>query len=104
MKQILIYLLKVYLKFIAIFIATKPLFMLYHINLFEDCTYIDWLKVMFYGIPLDLSVAGYLTIIPVVIFIIYVWIPLRGIQTLLKWYFRIVSAIMAIIIASDLEL
>ena len=64
MKQIIINLIKTYLKFIMIFMLEKPLFMLYHFDLYKDVNFSEWFKVIWHGLPMDLSISAYLMMIP----------------------------------------
>ena len=56
------------------FMLQKPLFMLFHYNLFEKASFIDWMQVIYHGIPLDLSVASYILALPVFVALVTVWI------------------------------
>ena len=65
MKRKILNIVRIYVVFVALFMLQKPLFMLYHFSSYRDESLIDWFKVMLYGLKLDCSMAGYLTIIPV---------------------------------------
>jgi hypothetical protein len=62
MKDRLIGFLKTYCLFICIFALQKPFFMLFYRSLYEGVSWTEWLGVMWHGLPLDLSLAGYLTV------------------------------------------
>lgn len=69
MKERLIGLIKTYILFVCIFILQKPLFILYYSSLYAGASwsrsfpgYLEWFT-------LDLSLAGYLTAIPGLLFI-----------------------------------
>ena len=64
MKQIIINLIKTYLKFVLIFMLGKPFFMLYHLSLYKDINIGEWFKVMWHGLPMDFSMSAYLMMIP----------------------------------------
>ena len=58
-------LLKTYLFFVVLFAAEKPLFLAFHFNAATEATTpSEWLQVLWHGLPLDLSCAGYFTIVP----------------------------------------
>ena len=61
MKERLIGLIKTYILFVCIFILQKPLFILYYSSLYAGTSWTDPFKVIWNGLPLDLSLAGYLT-------------------------------------------
>mgnify|MGYP006873422645 CR=1 FL=1 len=64
MKERLIGLIKTYILFVCIFILQKPLFILYYSSLYAGTSWTDPFLVIWNGLPLDLSLAGYLTAIP----------------------------------------
>ncbi len=96
MKRRLFQLIIIYLLFVLIFVLQKPLFMLYYHHLFDDTTASQWFQVVWNGLPLDFSFAGYLTIIPGLLIIASVW----TLNTLLKKIFQIYFLITAFFIAS----
>ena len=69
MKDRLIGFIKTYCLFVCIFVLQKPLFMLFYKSLYPDASCADWFSVIWHGLPLDLSLAGYLTAIPGFLFI-----------------------------------
>lgn len=73
MKDRLIGFLKTYCLFICIFALQKPFFMLFYRSLYEGVSWTEWLGVMWHGLPLDLSLAGYLTVVPGLLFICSAW-------------------------------
>lgn len=95
---------KTYLLFVSIFILQKPLFMLYYHNLFQDSNLSDYLNVIYHGLPLDLSMAGYLSAIPAIIQIISFWVSPNLISVILKVYYAIVAFLLSIVCICDLAL
>ena len=73
MKDRLIGFLKTYCLFICIFALQKPFFMLFYRSLYEGVSWTEWLGVMWHGLPLDLSLAGYLTDGPGLLCICSAW-------------------------------
>ena len=64
MKRRLYFLIGIYCWFFIMFVVQKPLFMLYHWDLYGDTPLSQWLAVMWHGRGLDLSMAAYLTVLP----------------------------------------
>lgn len=104
MKQRLLFLLKIYLWFMFMFMLQKPLFMLFHYNLFEKASFIDWMQVIYHGIPLDLSVASYILALPVFVALVTVWIQGLWAEWFYKGYFALIIAVLSLIFISDIEL
>lgn len=93
-----------YVFFVLIFIIQKPLFMLYHLPLFKEATWKDWFLVPYHGLPLDFSLAGYLTIIPGLLLICTIWSRKRLWRRLAKAYFAIIAIILSAVFVIDLGL
>lgn len=104
MRQRLLFLLKIYLWFMFMFMLQKPLFMLFHYNLFEKASFIDWMQVIYHGIPLDLSVASYILALPVFVALVTVWIQGLWAEWFYKGYFALIIAVLSLIFISDIEL
>lgn len=104
MKNKVIQFLKTYFLFIVIFLVQKPLFMFYYHNLYEETSVADYLSVMWHGVKLDASIAGYLTILPGLILIASLWTNPVIIKYVQKFYYGAISVLLSIIFVSDLVL
>lgn len=104
MKRRILFLLAVFAAFIPLFAVQKPLFMLYHLGLASDVAAIDWLRVIAHGLTLDMTVAGYLTCIPVLMVLLSVWWRGRGWKIAFRAYFLLVAFVAATIFAADMAL
>lgn len=85
-------------------ILQKPCFLLFHKNLFKEINFTDFWQVMYHGLPLDLSIAGYLSIMPGILILIEIWYQGRIIKWLHKGYNALASAIYAITLCLNLVL
>jgi phosphoglycerol transferase MdoB-like AlkP superfamily enzyme len=104
MKCRLLFLLAVFVAWLPVLTIQKPLFMLYHQELAEGCTAADWLQVVYHGLRLDGTIAGYLTVIPLLFIIASVWLPDKYLRKGLKVYFGTAAALIATIFAADVAL
>ena len=91
MKERLIGFIKAYFLFVFVFVLQKPLFMLFYRSLYPDVTWIDWWSVIWNGLPLDFSLAGYLTAIPGFLLIASVWTLSRFLHRFQCGYFLFIS-------------
>ena len=66
-------------------------------SLFSGSTVYDWLQVMWHGMSLDCSVAGYLTIIPALLLIASIWIGKRWLRQAMRIYFCLAAFIVALL-------
>lgn len=104
MKRRLIQFVTTYVVFVLLFILQKPFFMAYYQSLYQDARWTDYLSVIWHGLPLDLSLAGYLTAVPGLLLIASVWILPEIILQIRRVYFLIVSILLACIFIGDLGL
>lgn len=93
MKQI-IWFVKTYATFIVLFVLQKPLFLFLEKgsatqpvdNIFTELPAVIW-----HGLPLDLSMAGYLSVIPGLLSIAVVWLKRDLVKPIMNIYFIIAS-------------
>lgn len=104
MRERIILFLKTYLLFVVIFIIQKPLFMAYYHAQYAEVSWTEWLKVVWHGMPLDLSLAGYLTLIPGLLLMISAWALPKILKRIWAGYFIFVSCLISLIFVVDLGL
>lgn len=93
MKQI-IWFVKTYATFVVLFVLQKPLFLFLEKgsatqpvdNIFTELPAVIW-----HGLPLDLSMAGYLSVIPGLLSIAVVWLKRELVKPIMNIYFIISS-------------
>lgn len=93
-----------YFLFVLLFMLQKPVFMLAYHDLFADEGISDWLAVMWNGLPLDLSLAGYLSVIPGLLLIAGQWTSSRVLRGIEMGYYSLVAVIMSVGLCVDLAL
>ncbi|MBR5657033.1 MAG: LTA synthase family protein [Prevotella sp.] len=84
MKTRLLSLLRLYVYWLVVFVLQKPLFMAWYAGMYRGRGPLDWLSVAWHGLPLDFSLAGYLTIVPTLLMVISVWTRHRLLDTLMR--------------------
>ncbi len=104
MKERLIGFLRTYFLFVCVFVLQKPFFMLFYRPLYEGVSWTEWLGVIGHGLQLDLSLAGYLTAIPGLLFICSTWTLSGLLRRIWCGYFMFVSVLLSIICTVDLGL
>lgn len=104
MKKRVVFLFALFLIWLPIFVIQKPAFMLYHHALAAGCSFADYLRVMLHGLWLDSTIAGYLTVIPLLCVLVSVWLPGRFYRKFLKVYFLVAAILIAVIFAVDVAL
>ena len=84
MKSRLLSLLRLYVYWLVVFVLQKPLFMAWYAGMYRERGPLDWLSVAWHGLPLDFSLAGYLTIVPALLMVISIWTRHRILDTLMR--------------------
>ncbi len=90
-----------YLYWVVFFMVQKPLFMLWQNRLLGDYTWQDWFLVPWHGLPLDLSVAAYITVIPGLLLCVSCWVKWQGLKRVTDVYTGIVLAIALMAVIGD---
>lgn len=94
----------VYFLFVLLFVAEKPVFMFYHWDLYGQYSFVQWLAVIWNGLPHDLTVAGYFSSIPFLLSLVHVWVRGRWHMHVMRWYLRLVLIPLLLFFFVDLEL
>lgn len=93
-----------YFLFVFLFTLQKPIFMAYYAHLYDNVSCTEWFAVIWNGLPLDLSLAGYLTVIPGILLIASIWTTSKVLKPIRKGYFLFISILLASIFIGDLGL
>lgn len=104
MKDRLVGFIQTYLLFVCLFVVQKPLFMGVYHAFYRDVPWTEWLAVMGHGLPLDFSLAGYLTAIPGLFYLLSAWTLSHVLRRVWCGYFGFVSALMSVIAVTDVVL
>ena len=95
MKKRILFLIAVYFWFFIMFVLQKPLFMLFHWDIYGKIPLMEWFSVMWNGRPLDFSMAAYLTAIPALFVVATVYLQKKWWIPVYRVYFAIVSFVVA---------
>ncbi len=101
MKERLISFCKYYLFWVLFFAVQKPLFMLWQHSLLGDISWKDWFLVPWHGLPLDLSVAGYITLLFGLLLCVSCWAPHKVVRAISHIYTGLILAIALITVIGD---
>jgi phosphoglycerol transferase MdoB-like AlkP superfamily enzyme len=82
----------------------KAVFLIYHIDLSAESGLRECVNSIAYGLPMDLSVAGYLTALPTLLILVSIFMKGAVFSKILNVYFFIISLFTALIFIPDLEL
>ena len=103
MRQRLIYLMKVFMLTVVIFIAAKLVFMLvnYEGHAFD---FGDVMAVITHGLSLDLSTSLYFLILPFLITLVSLWWDERLLHTILRIYYGVIATMLMLAFVADTSL
>lgn len=102
MKERLIYIVKMYLYWLLFMLVQKPVFMLASWHWLGGASIIEMLQVMWHALPLDASVAAYITMLCGLLTVIGTWIPSRVEQVLQKAWTAIALSLCLLTYVGDL--
>ena len=103
MRERLIYLIKVYLITIIIFVIAKVVFMVANLEGHPFGVGDVW-DVVRHGLGLDLSTGIYIVFIPFLVTIVSVWWRPKGLEIFLKIYYGMIAAAMMLAFTADTSL
>ena len=103
MRQRLIYLMKVFMLTVVIFIAAKLVFMLVN---YEGHAFgvSDVVAVIAHGLSLDLSTSLYFLILPFLITLVSLWWDERLLHTILRIYYGVIATMLMLTFVADTSL
>lgn len=105
MKRKLLFLFAVFFATACLMAVQKPLFLAWH-AVGQGFSAADWWQVVRHGFSLDMTVAGYVTALPLLAVLLSLWVrlPERWMRRLLTGYFVAVSVVAAAVFAVDIAL
>lgn len=102
MKQRILLFVTIFIYFIFIFCIQKLAFMLMYSLAEGGFAFSDIFRVLYHGLPLDMSMSGYLTVIPALALIFSIRVAPKIIAKVLNVYFAIILSLVAVIAVVDL--
>ena len=103
MKQIKTFI-KIFLLWTVIGMLSKVFFLCVHGSIIPNPGISDYLAVMWHGLPLDLAMAGYLSIVPAIILILTLWTKCKAVRILWRTWFAFASLASAIVYVTNIAL
>lgn len=101
MKKRILFIVYTFICWIFIFAIQKPTFLLYHHKIASNYSYLEFIQVILNGLKLDVTMASYLTAIPLLLTLFSIWLTGRKMHTILKVYFAVVGLLVALIFTVD---
>ena len=93
-----------YFGAVLLFMLEKPLFMVFAGGLRHHYSIREWALVIWHGIPIDLSVAGYLTLFPLLVILTGIWIQSLPVKRVIQVYDGLIAFLLSSIFVGDAAL
>ena len=95
-----------YITSLLLMALQKPLFLVWYAQQSAEASASELVGVSLHGLLLDSTMAGYISAIPWLLMLVAVWvaIPEKAVQRILKGYFSIMAVLIALIVAVDMGL
>lgn len=105
-KKKIAFVLAVFCATVLLMAVQKPVFLAYYAADAAQASVGEWLGVVWHGLTLDSTVAGYVTALPLLLTLVSLWVRLPGRiwRRVLTGYFVLVATVTAVIFAVDVEL
>lgn len=105
-KKKIAFVLAVFCATVLLMAVQKPVFLAYYAADAAQASIGEWLGVVWHGLTLDSTVAGYVTALPLLLTLVSLWVRLPGRiwRRVLTGYFVLVATVTAVIFAVDVEL
>ena len=104
MKKRIIYIVSYFFTLLLLFVIQKPLFMLYNDAVGKEVSVNDFWQVMWHGVSLDATTAGYLTALPLLVILVSIWIRKISLKKLLLPYYILVAILVSVVFVVDMGL
>lgn len=106
MKKKLLFVLATFCATVVLMAVQKPVFLVYYAGEAASASFSEWLGVVWHGLKLDATVAGYVTALPLLMTLLSLWVTLseRLWRRVLVGYFSAVAVLAAAIFAVDVAL
>lgn len=106
MKNRTLTVISTYLLSLLLMVIQKPIFLIWYADKAADVSLWECWLVIWHGLLLDSTTAGYLTVIPWLLMLITIWVKLsdKVVKRILKWYFIAITFAVSLIVSVDMGL
>ena len=104
MKKRIIYIVSYFFTLLLLFVIQKPLFMLYNDAVGKEVSVNDFWQVMWHGVSLDATTAGYLTALPLLVILVSIWVRKISLKKLLLPYYILAAILVSVVFVVDMGL
>ncbi len=94
----------IFASIVGFFLVGTIIFMLSHYGIYGQYGIGDWMQVLIHSLPHDLTVAGYVVAVPLVVKLVHIWLPGDWYRRLMFWLLGFLFFVVLLLWAIDLPL
>ena len=104
MRRNFLFILALFATTVGVSMLQKPIFLLWYSSLADGASLGELCAVVWHGALLDLTVAGYVTALPVLLTIAAVWFPHRVWRRVVQWYLVVAATVLSVAFSVNMAL
>ena len=94
----------IFASVVGFFLVGTIIFMVFHYGVYGQYGIGDWLQVLIHSVPQDLTVAGYVVAVPLIVKLFHLWLPGNWYRHLMYWVLGILFFVVLFLWLTDLVL
>ena len=94
----------IFASVVGFFLVGTIIFMVFHYGVYGQYGIGDWLQVLIHSVPQDLTVAGYVVAVPLIVKLFHLWLPGNWYRLLMYWVLGILFFVVLFLWLTDLVL
>ena len=94
----------IFASVVGFFLVGTIIFMVFHYGIYGQYGIGDWVQVLIHSVPQDLTVAGYVVAVPLVVKLFHLWLPGNWYRHLMYWVLGILFFVVLFLWLTDLVL
>jgi phosphoglycerol transferase MdoB-like AlkP superfamily enzyme len=94
----------IFASVVGFFLVGTIIFMVFHYGVYGQYGIGDWLQVLIHSVPQDLTVAGYVVAVPLIVKLFHLWLPGNWFRHLMYWVLGILFFVVLFLWLADLVL
>ena len=101
MKRLFCFLFRLFAEILVWFISWKLVFMIYNGSIGRGCRAVDYLSVIWHGLPLDIATASYIIAPILLVMLLNTWVRVPKLRSVLKIYYAVVAIFCTVVSVAD---
>ena len=94
----------IFASVVGFFLVGTIIFMVFHYGVYGQYGIGDWFQVLIHSVPQDLTVAGYVVAVPLIVKLVHLWLPGNWYRHLMYWVLGVLFFVVLFLWLADLVL